>query len=56
MLNRFTQRAQKAIILAQQEAKRLNHDYLGTEHILLGLVSLGEGVAAQVLQDLGIDL
>jgi len=56
MLNRFTQRAQKAIILAQQEAKRLNHDYLGTEHILLGLVALGEGVAAQVLQDLGIDL
>jgi ATP-dependent Clp protease ATP-binding subunit ClpC len=56
MLNRFTQRAQKAIILAQQEAKRLNHDYLGTEHVLLGLVALGEGVAAQVLQDLGIDL
>ena len=56
MLNRFTQRAQKAILLAQQEAKRLNHDYLGTEHILLGLVALGEGVAAQVLQDLGIDL
>ncbi len=56
MLNRFTQRAQKAILLAQQEAKRLNHDYLGTEHILLGLIVLGEGVAAQVLQDLGIDL
>ena len=56
MLNRFTQRAQKAILLAQQEAKRLNHDYLGTEHILLGLIALGEGVAAQVLQDLGIDL
>ena len=56
MLNRFTQRAQKAILLAQREAKRLNHDYLGTEHILLGLIVLGEGVAAQVLQDLGIDL
>jgi len=56
MLNRFTQRAQKAILLAQQEAKRLNHDYLGTEHMLLGLVALGEGVAAQALQDLGIDL
>ncbi len=56
MLNRFTQRAQKAILLAQREAKRLNHDYLGTEHILLGLIALGEGVAAQVLQDLGIDL
>jgi len=56
MLNRFTQRAQKAILLAQREAKRLNHDYLGTEHILLGLMALGEGVAAQVLQDLGIDL
>lgn len=56
MLNRFTQRAQKAILLAQREARRLNHDYLGTEHILLGLIALGEGVAAQVLQDLGIDL
>ena len=56
MMNRFTQRAQKSILLAQEEAKRLNHDYLGTEHLLLGLVALGEGVAAQVLTNLGIDL
>ncbi len=56
MLNRFTQRAQKVIMLAQEEAKRLNHDYLGTEHILLGLIALGEGVAATVFSSLGIDL
>ena len=56
MLNRFTERAQKVILLAQEEAKRLNHDYLGTEHILLGLVALGDGVAATVLINLGIDL
>ena len=56
MLNRFTERAQKVILLAQEEAKRLNHDYLGTEHILLGLVSLGEGVAATVLINLGVAL
>lgn len=43
------------ILIAQEEAKRLNHDYVGTEHILLGLVALGEGVAAQVLTNLGID-
>ncbi|MDA7857887.1 ATP-dependent Clp protease ATP-binding subunit [bacterium] len=56
MLNRFTQRAQRAILLAQEEAKRLNHDYLGTEHLTLGLLSLGEGVAAEVLKNLGVDL
>ncbi len=56
MLNRFTQRAQKVILLAQKEAKRLNHDYLGTEHILLGLVALGEGVAAMVLNSLGVEI
>lgn len=55
-MNRFTERAQKVILVAQEEAKRLNHDYVGTEHILLGLVALGEGVAAQVLVNLGIDL
>ena len=48
-MNRFTERAQKVILIAQEEAKRLSHDYVGTEHILLGLVALGEGVAAQVL-------
>ncbi|MBU0951813.1 MAG: ATP-dependent Clp protease ATP-binding subunit [Elusimicrobia bacterium] len=54
-MNRFTERAQKVISIAQEEAKRLNHDYVGTEHLLLGLVALGEGVAAQVLANLGID-
>ena len=46
MSNRFTERAQRVILIAQEEAKRLNHDYVGTEHILLGLIALGEGVAA----------
>ncbi|MBI2070023.1 MAG: ATP-dependent Clp protease ATP-binding subunit [Elusimicrobia bacterium] len=53
--NRFSERAQRAILIAQEEAKRLNHDYVGTEHILLGLVALNEGVAAQVLANLGVD-
>ena len=52
MSNRFTERAQRVILIAQEEAKRLNHDYVGTEHILLGLIALGEGVAAQVLANL----
>jgi hypothetical protein len=52
---RFTERAQRIIILAQEESRRLNHDYVGTEHILLGLVALGEGIAAQVLANLGVD-
>jgi len=56
MFGRFTERASRALLLAQEEARRLNHDYVGTEHILLGLVRLGEGVAADVLQNLGIDL
>jgi len=56
MSNRFTERAQRVILIAQEEAKRLNHDYVGTEHLLLGLSALGEGVAAQVLANLGIDL
>lgn len=56
MSTRFTERAQRVILIAQEEAKRLNHDYVGTEHILLGLIALGEGVAAQVLANLGIDL
>ncbi|MBI4655207.1 MAG: ATP-dependent Clp protease ATP-binding subunit [Elusimicrobia bacterium] len=56
MGTRFTERAQRVILIAQEEAKRLNHDYVGTEHILLGLIALGEGVAAQVLANLGIDL
>jgi ATP-dependent Clp protease ATP-binding subunit ClpC len=49
MFNRFTERARKVILLAKEEAKRFNHDYIGTEHILLGLIREGEGVAAAVL-------
>ena len=54
MFNRFTERARKAILLAKEEAKRFNHDYIGTEHILLGLVREGEGVAAAVLASFGL--
>ena len=54
MFNRFTERARKVVILAKEEAKRFNHDYIGTEHILLGLVREGEGVAAAVLRSLGL--
>jgi ATP-dependent Clp protease ATP-binding subunit ClpC len=56
MFNRFTERARKVIILAKEEAKRFNHDYIGTEHILLGLIREGEGVAAAVLKNLGLNL
>ena len=56
MFNRFTERARKVIILAKEEARRFNHDYIGTEHILLGLVHEGEGVAAAVLQNMGMSL
>jgi len=55
MFNRFTERARKVILLAKEEAKRFNHDYIGTEHILLGLVREGEGVAAAVLASLGLN-
>jgi len=53
--NRFTERARKVILLAKEEAKKFNHDYIGTEHILLGLIREGEGVAAAVLASLGLD-
>ena len=56
MFNRFTERARKVIVYAKEEARRFNHDYIGTEHLLLGLVREGEGVAAAVLQKLGLDL
>ncbi len=56
MFNRFTERARKVILLAKEEAKRFNHDYIGTEHILLGLIREGEGVAAVVLQKMGLNL
>jgi ATP-dependent Clp protease ATP-binding subunit ClpC len=56
MFNRFTERARKVIILAKEEARRFNHDYIGTEHILLGLIREGEGVAASVLEKMGLSL
>jgi len=56
MFNRFTERARKVIILSKEEARRFNHDYIGTEHLLLGLIREGEGVAAAVLQKLGLSL
>ena len=56
MYETFTDRARKIMMLANQEAQRFNHEYIGTEHILLGLVKEGSGVAAHVLKMLGIDL
>jgi uncharacterized damage-inducible protein DinB len=54
--DKFTERARKTLQLAQEEAQRLNHSYIGTEHILLGLVREGDGVAARVLTSMGVDL
>ena len=56
MFERFTDRARKAMVLASQEAQRFNHEYIGTEHILLGLVKEGSGLAATVLKNLDVDL
>ncbi|MFV8381657.1 ATP-dependent Clp protease ATP-binding subunit [Corynebacterium hindlerae] len=56
MFERFTDRARRVIVLAQDEARMLNHNYIGTEHILLGLISEGEGVAAKALESMGINL
>jgi len=56
MFERFTDRARRVMLLAEEEARRLNHDHVGTEHILLGLVLEGEGVAARALESLGISL
>ena len=56
MFERFTDRARRVVVLAQEEAKMLNHNYIGTEHILLGLIHDGEGVAAKALEELGISL
>ena len=56
MYERFTDRARKVMQLANQEAQRFNHEYIGTEHILLGLVKEGSGVAANVLKNLEVDL
>ncbi|WP_435113586.1 ATP-dependent Clp protease ATP-binding subunit [Nocardiopsis synnemataformans] len=56
MFERFTDRARRVVVLAQEEARMLNHNYIGTEHILLGLIHEGEGVAAKALESLGISL
>ncbi len=56
MFERFTDRARRVVVLAQEEARLLNHNYIGTEHILLGLIHEGEGVAARALEGMGISL
>src|ERR1700730_2139506 len=56
MFERFTDRARRTVVLAQEEARLLQHNYIGTEHILLGLIREGEGVAAKALESLGIGL
>ena len=56
MMNNFTPRAQQVLALARKEADRFNHNYVGTEHFLLGLIKLGQGVAVNVLQKMGLDL
>ncbi|HEX3327014.1 MAG TPA: ATP-dependent Clp protease ATP-binding subunit [Actinomycetota bacterium] len=56
MFERFTDRARRVVVLAQEEARLLNHNYIGTEHILLGLIHEGEGVAAKALESMGISL
>ena len=54
--DKFTERARRVLTLAQEEALRFNHNYIGTEHLLLGLVREGEGIAAGVLESLGVNL
>ena len=56
MMNNFTPRAQQVLALARKEAERFNHNYVGTEHLLLGLIKLGEGEAVNVLHKMGLDL
>src|SRR5438132_7748107 len=56
MMNNFTPRAQQVLALASKEAERFDHNYVGTEHLLLGLIKLGQGVAVNVLQKMGLDL
>jgi ATP-dependent Clp protease ATP-binding subunit ClpA len=55
MFERFTERARKVVVLAQEEARHFNHNYIGTEHILLGLVRENEGVASQMLSGMGVE-
>src|SRR6266480_4494620 len=54
--DKFTDRARKVLTLAQDEAQRFNHNYIGTEHLLLGLIREGEGVAARVLENMNVEL
>src|SRR6202012_4718131 len=56
VFERFTDRARRVLVLAQEEARLLNHSFIGTEHILLGLIHEGEGLAAKALESLGISL
>jgi ATP-dependent Clp protease ATP-binding subunit ClpA len=56
VFERFTDRARRVVVLAQEEARMLDHNYIGTEHLLLGLINEGEGIAAQALEALGISL
>ena len=56
MFERFTDRARRVLVLAQEEARLLNHSFIGTEHILLGLIHEGEGLAAKALESLDISL
>ncbi len=55
MFDKFTNRAKQVIKLAKKEAQRMNHNYLGTEHVLLGLLKLGQGIAVNVLRNMNID-
>src|SRR5437867_11715894 len=54
--DKFTDRARKVLTLAQDEAQRFNHNYIGTEHLLLGLVRDGEGVAARILENMNVEM
>src|SRR5215472_5042447 len=56
MFERYTDRAHQAVVLAQEEARMLGHDYIGTEHILLGLIYEGRGIAATAMESLGVDI
>ena len=56
MNGKFTERAQKVIAYAQEEARRLNHNVVGTEHLLMGLLREGEGIGAKALKNMGLDL
>src|SRR3989338_9205258 len=55
MFDKFTNRAKQVVKLAKKEAQRLNHNYLGTEHVLLGLLKLGQGIAVNVLRNFNLD-